>query len=118
VGETAQPEGSCIMVWSLSPKPVCRALEVVPGEVITSMAYGPYDNGPLMTADNLGLVRVWDCQPDLTCLQIAQAPLPGECTPVVAVDHMREALYSVTGDERLYIWRRADKVVSEPEVCY
>jgi hypothetical protein len=30
---------------------------------LRSIAYGPCDNGPLITCDVTGLCRIWDCSP-------------------------------------------------------
>ena len=39
-----------------------------------TMAYGPCDNGPLITADMRGLCRIWDC-----------TPRPGNYKPILEV---------------------------------
>ncbi|CAE7273224.1 unnamed protein product, partial [Symbiodinium necroappetens] len=44
---------------------------------IVTMAYGPCDNGPLITADMRGLCRIWDCTPRLRCSQQIEAAYLG-----------------------------------------
>lgn len=116
-GDLAMGGGSVVMAWSLGASPECHTLEVVPEAEISTIAYGPYDNGPLITTGRSGIVRVWDFVPKLMCVQMAQVLVRG-CSPAIAVDPVSSALYSVVGNERLFIWRRMHKVLADVESCY
>jgi len=106
------------MEWSLSDKPRCKTVQIAHDSPILCLCYGPYDNGPVITADAKGVVRVWEMmletglrftqQIDLLCLM-------GPAGIAVAVEQPF-GLYVAVGGRRLYVWHRhqeATIVVSE-----
>lgn len=116
-GQEGVPEGSgVLMEWSLGAEPHCHCSQMAHDTPIVVLAHGPYDNGPVVTADAKGLFRVWDYTPRLWCSQEVQAgtlsstdaaaALPAQ--PAFAVDPLRRALYSTVGDKRLFVWRQHD----------
>lgn len=140
--EVAKAGTSIIMEWGLGTDPVCQSAQVAHDSAISTLAYGPYDNGPLLTADDDAVFRVWDAVPRLHCSQSVEIgpvgpmpnmPLsepgvtfPGPPTAATAVASNKvgvaiavepqNGLYSVVGDRRLFIWRRyhpADNTVTE-----
>merc|ERR1712079_377995 len=91
------------------PTPSLQSVRVAHDSPIIALAYGPYDNGPLVTADNRGIFRVWDYTPKLWCSQKVDTG----CSPnsvvqslAIAVDPLHRSLYSIVGDKRLFMWRR------------
>merc|ERR1712039_510230 len=121
--EVAGPGAGVLMEWSMGDKPRCQSAQIAHDSPITALVYGPYDNGPLITADAKGVFRVWEfllekglCfsqQIDLIC------PLPShiDCrmdsggTPdsvAIAVEQPR-SLYVVVGVKRLFVWSRHEE---------
>ncbi|CAE7678379.1 unnamed protein product, partial [Symbiodinium pilosum] len=72
-GQCSADSAGILMEWSLSPTPVCQSAIIAHDLPIATMAYGPCDNGPLITADMRGLCRIWDCTPRLRCSQQIEA---------------------------------------------
>mmetsp|Transcript_88333 Transcript_88333/g.175624 ORF Transcript_88333/g.175624 Transcript_88333/m.175624 type:complete len:494 (+) Transcript_88333:63-1544(+) len=115
-GQDGIPDGSgVLMEWSLGAEPHCHCSQMAHDTPIVVLAHGPYDNGPVVTADEKGLFRVWDYTPRLWCSQEVQAGTAGNTgaarlpvLPAFAVDPLRRALYSTVGDRRLYVWRQHD----------
>eukprot|EP00747_Dinoflagellata_sp_TGD_P209844 gnl/TRDRNA2_/TRDRNA2_83218_c0_seq1.p1 gnl/TRDRNA2_/TRDRNA2_83218_c0~~gnl/TRDRNA2_/TRDRNA2_83218_c0_seq1.p1 ORF type:complete len:454 (-),score=65.28 gnl/TRDRNA2_/TRDRNA2_83218_c0_seq1:112-1473(-) len=105
-------EQGVLMEWALGHQPFCQSLQIAHESPIASMAYGPYDNGPLVTADAFGVFRVWDCVPRLTCSQQLEILNLGELrgnrfgSGVAMVVEPQRGLYSTVGDKRLFVWRR------------
>eukprot|EP00929_Paragymnodinium_shiwhaense_P014522 TRINITY_DN122437_c0_g1_i1.p1 TRINITY_DN122437_c0_g1~~TRINITY_DN122437_c0_g1_i1.p1 ORF type:complete len:511 (+),score=86.91 TRINITY_DN122437_c0_g1_i1:154-1686(+) len=96
-----------LMEWSLAgEKAVCRSAQIAHDMPIVSLAYGPYDNGPLITVDARGQFRVWDVTPKLWCSQRVDVGLlggdPGGLA--IAVDPMRRGFFAITGGKRLLVW--------------
>mmetsp|Transcript_30466 Transcript_30466/g.71622 ORF Transcript_30466/g.71622 Transcript_30466/m.71622 type:complete len:98 (-) Transcript_30466:15-308(-) len=85
---------------------------------IVTMAYGPCDNGPLITADMRGLCRIWDCTPRLRCSQQIEAAYLGVGTLQLAsrvrlaLDPMNYAVFAVAGEKRLLVWQQRQTVAS------
>jgi len=105
------------MEWSLGgPKPACQGMQVAHDSPIISLAYGPYDNGPLITADARGLFRVWDYTPRLWCSQ--QVDSGGSLDShklAVAMDPLNRTVYCTVGDRRLFVWRQHGETTLGPE---
>jgi len=92
------------MVWTLGADPACKSVQIAHESKIAAIAYGPYDNGPLVTADMHGIFRVWDFTPRLWPLQHVDTRSVESRAPSIVVDPMNRALYSVVGAPRLFIW--------------
>lgn len=96
-----------LMEWSLGAQPTLQSAQVAHDTAIVVLAYGPYDNGPLVTGDTRGIFRVWDCTPRLLCSQQVEAGTVCETlSPAVVVDPQQRALYTIVGDSRLFVWRQ------------
>eukprot|EP00929_Paragymnodinium_shiwhaense_P023921 TRINITY_DN14866_c0_g1_i1.p1 TRINITY_DN14866_c0_g1~~TRINITY_DN14866_c0_g1_i1.p1 ORF type:complete len:478 (-),score=63.99 TRINITY_DN14866_c0_g1_i1:184-1617(-) len=101
------PGAGVLMEWSLGETPTCNSAQVAHPVPIVSMAYGPYDNGPLVTADARGVFRVWEILLDRGLrfsqqIELLSAP-KGDIA--VCVEQPR-GLYVSAGDKRLYVWQR------------
>lgn len=114
-GQEGVAEGSgVLMEWSLGAEPHCHCSQMAHDTPVVVLAHGPYDNGPVVTADAQGLFRVWDYTPRLWCSQEVQAGTVSSdgaalsAQPAFAVDPLRRALYSTVGDKRLFVWRQHD----------
>jgi len=98
-----------LMEWSLGPTPRCTCAVIAASSPIACMAYGPYDNGPLLTASVDGVFRIWDCVPRLTMSQ--QTHIVG-CNPAMGFQSIvvepQYSLYSIGGENKLLVWRRLD----------
>lgn len=99
---------SFLMVWSLKAQPDCHAVELAHDSSIACISYGPYDNGPLVTADTRGVFWVWEYTPRLVVTQEVDAGCFGVQSPVMAVDPSQRAVYAIVGggDSRLFVWRQ------------
>lgn len=97
-----------IMEWSMGhKKAICTSAHVAHDSPIVSIAYGPYDNGPVITADRLGIFRVWDIVPKLTLAQqLAFAWSPGTIPHLSVAIEPQKGVFTSCGDRRLFIWRR------------
>lgn len=114
--EVAGAGAGVLMEWSLGPKPACQGVQVAHDSPIISLAYGPYDNGPLITADARGLFRVWDSTPRLWCSQ--QVDSGGSLDSqnlAVAMDPLNRTVYSIVGDSRLFVWRQHGEIKPGPD---
>mmetsp|Transcript_89122 Transcript_89122/g.232402 ORF Transcript_89122/g.232402 Transcript_89122/m.232402 type:complete len:514 (+) Transcript_89122:105-1646(+) len=112
--------------WNLGDRPGLTGVQIAHDTPIVSLVYGPYDNGPLITADMRGVFRVWEFSLDRG-LQLSQqiviqsqSPAAGLVTsaddwsrfmspacagwPAVAVEPPRAVYVIVSG--RLFIWQR------------
>lgn len=106
--EVAGEGAGVLMELSLGEKPVCQTAQIAHDSPIVSLAYGPYDNGPLITADTRGVFRVWDCVPRLMCSQHVEFQgVPGGFPAAVIAVEPHCGLYSSLGDKRLVVWRRS-----------
>mmetsp|Transcript_125157 Transcript_125157/g.359441 ORF Transcript_125157/g.359441 Transcript_125157/m.359441 type:complete len:574 (+) Transcript_125157:115-1836(+) len=79
---TAADAGSgVLMEWSLGDKPELKSAVIAHTSPIASLAYGPCDNGPIVTADSKGEFRVWESTFDqgLSLAQQIELPLYGGC---------------------------------------
>eukprot|EP00971_Amphidinium_carterae_P222663 4419047-Amphidinium_carterae.1 len=63
--ETSVDGSGVLMHWIMGDRCQCRSAQIAHSSPIVSMVYGPYDNGPLVTADMYGTCRVWDNVPGL-----------------------------------------------------
>lgn len=115
-GQSAAGENAgVLMEWSIGSTSCCQSAVIAHDVPIASIAYGPCDNGPLITCDVTGLCRIWDCSPRLWCSQQIEAS-PGAqnsqslAKVSVASDPTNSSLYSVAGEKRLLVWcqRSAD----------
>jgi len=113
--DLAGEDAAVLMEWSLSGTPACQSAIVAHDCPIVYIAYGPYDNGPVVTADCRGLCRVWDCTPRLMCSQqidtlrcpiVESLEQKSEINVAIASDPLQSSLYSITGDKRLFVWRQ------------
>jgi len=95
-----------LMEWSLGPSPSCQSAQIAHDTPITALVYGPYDNGPLITADSVGIFRVWDCVPRLNCSQQLEIGGMQELRGLAMAVEPQHGIYSIVGDKRLFIWRR------------
>jgi len=105
-----------LMEWSVGPlKPLCRSAQIAHDMPIVCLAYGPYDNGPLMTADARGCFRIWDVTPRLACAQRIDVGLVGGDPTglAMAVDPLCHSLYTIAGGSRLLVWHQMR--AGEPE---
>eukprot|EP00931_Biecheleriopsis_adriatica_P054686 TRINITY_DN32204_c0_g1_i2.p1 TRINITY_DN32204_c0_g1~~TRINITY_DN32204_c0_g1_i2.p1 ORF type:complete len:484 (-),score=41.29 TRINITY_DN32204_c0_g1_i2:13-1317(-) len=110
--DLAGEDAAVLMEWTLGSSPSCLNAIVAHATPIVSMAYGPFDNGPLVTADSSGLCRVWAFTPRLWCsqqIEARQTPgIRGAFSIAIASDPLQRALYSIAGEKRLQVWA-ADK---------
>jgi len=108
-GQVAGQGAGVLMEWTLGPTPKCTCAVIAASSPIACMAYGPYDNGPLLTVSVDGVFRVWDCVPRLTMSQ--QTHIVG-CSPVLGAQSIavepQYSLYSIGGESRLLVWRRLE----------
>jgi len=107
VSDIAGEGAGVLMEWSLGEKPSCKNVQIAHESPIELLIYGPYDNGPLVTADAKGVFRVWEFQLEKGLRFSQQIELlcmanPGELT--VCVEQPR-GLY-VTAGGRLFVWQR------------
>jgi len=109
------PAGSgVLMEWALGATPFCQSAQVAHDAPIAALAYGPYDNGPLITADAWGSFRIWDYTPRLWCSQQVQTrDLVTLARVAIAVDPLQRALYTIVGDKRLFVWRQRSLLLEE-----
>lgn len=113
-GSDSKAQG-VLMEWSLGPLPSCQSALIAHDGPIVALVHGPYDNGPLVTADRAGVFRVWDCVPTLNCSQQVEiGGINSELRGLAMVVHPQHGLYSVVGDKRLFVWRRHAGLDGEP----
>lgn len=112
--DIADVAASVLMVLALGKDPECHAIQIAHDTPIAAISYGPYDNGPLVTADACGIFRVWEYAPRLVCLQQGNIGGGAPCHPAIAMDPMERALYSITGNQRLIIWKQRTNNSAEP----
>merc|ERR1711862_439800 len=105
--QTAGAGAGVLMEWGFGEKPVCFSAQVAHSTPIVSMVYGPYDNGPLVTADARGVFRVWEILLDRGLRFSQQIELL--CVPkgeiAVCVEQPR-GLYVAASGKRLFVWQR------------
>lgn len=107
---SAQSGLGVLVECSLGEKPSCHHAQVVHESPIAAMAYGPYDNGPLVTADAKGVFRVWELQlgkglrfsQQLELLWLA----PKLQELQIAVEQPRGLFVVSSGSKRLFVWQR------------
>jgi len=102
------PGGGVLMEWSLGEKPACRNVQVAHTTPIVSMVYGPYDNGPVITADGLGVFKVWEMILDSKLRLSQQIELLSLHQGKIAmcVEQPR-SLYVALSGKRLVLWQRS-----------
>lgn len=111
--EAAGVGAGVLMEWAMAAtgdaRAICQSAQVAHDSPIISIAYGPYDNGPVITADMRGVFRVWDCVPRLTLSQHLEFFSAPQATPhLTMVVEPQRGLYTCTGDRRLFVWRRSN----------
>eukprot|EP00927_Polykrikos_kofoidii_P077487 TRINITY_DN74423_c0_g1_i1.p1 TRINITY_DN74423_c0_g1~~TRINITY_DN74423_c0_g1_i1.p1 ORF type:complete len:500 (-),score=74.60 TRINITY_DN74423_c0_g1_i1:96-1595(-) len=97
--------------WVLGAKAVCHAAQIAHATPISALVYGPYDNGPLITADWHGEFRVWDIVNRLTCVQTIDLGTSTKCEALRVSVEPFQGLFATLGDQRLLVWRRAARTV-------
>jgi len=110
--EAQRADVSFLMVWCLKAEPKCHAIELAHDRRITCISYGPYDNGPLVTADARGVFWVWDFAPKLVSTQVVDPGCFGVQSPAMAVDPGNRAMYAILGggDQRMFVWRQQHNI--------
>uniref|UniRef100_A0A7S1PZ97 Cilia- and flagella-associated protein 43 n=1 Tax=Alexandrium catenella TaxID=2925 RepID=A0A7S1PZ97_ALECA len=110
--EVAGAGAGVLMEWTLGEKPVCQSVQIAHDSPIVALIYGPYDNGPLITADSRGIFRVWEFLLERGLCFTQQIELVcsagNDCSQgclAVAVEQPR-GLYVAAGTKRLYVWQR------------
>jgi len=112
--EIAGAGAGILMEWTLGDTAVCQNAQIAHDSPIVSLVYGPYDNGPLITADAKGVFRVWESMLERGLCLSQQLDVPGVCVdlaangihcPAVAVEQPR-GLYVAAGAPRLLVWQR------------
>jgi hypothetical protein len=105
-----------LMEWSLGDKPTIQSVQIAHDSPIVSLVYGPWDNGPVITADAKAVFRVWEfnlerglCFSQQVNLLYPTHPndLPGG--PAMAVEQPGK-LYVSVGAKRLYVWQRQQEI--------
>lgn len=116
-GQEIASEGAAVLMeWSMGTKPGCQFVQIAHDTPIVSLAYGPFDNGPLITADTQGIFRVWEYTPRLWCSQqIDKIGLGNPRHIAMAMDPQQRALYSIVGDGKLLVWRQHRTILSQGE---
>lgn len=109
---SAYPRAGLIMEWSLGVEPECRSVTIAHESPVVQLKYGPYDNGPLVTADSSGIIRVWDCIPSIHCSQELVSEHEAAPEVSIAVDP-RVGLYTTLGTSKLSIWKQIAHTESE-----
>lgn len=109
VQKPAQPNNGIglLMEWRFGDQTVCTSAQIAHSSPIVSMVYGPYDNGPLVTADARGIFRIWETLLDSGLRFSQQIELL--CAPkgeiAVCVEQPR-GLYVAASGKRLLVWQR------------
>eukprot|EP00927_Polykrikos_kofoidii_P032605 TRINITY_DN27720_c0_g1_i2.p1 TRINITY_DN27720_c0_g1~~TRINITY_DN27720_c0_g1_i2.p1 ORF type:complete len:585 (-),score=94.41 TRINITY_DN27720_c0_g1_i2:151-1905(-) len=113
---TAGRGAGVLMEWSLGQVATCRSAQIAHDLPVVALAYGPYDNGPLTTADAHGVFRIWDVTPKLRCSQrVDVGLLGGDPTGLaIVVDPLRRGLFTITGGRRLLLWKEARTAATDP----
>jgi len=112
--EIAGAGAGVLMQWTLGDTAMCQSAQIAHDSPIVTLVYGPYDNGPLITADAKGIFRVWELllerglclsqQLEATGVSIDLVANGIHC-PAVAVEQP-QGLYVAAGAPRLLVWRR------------
>mmetsp|Transcript_10426 Transcript_10426/g.23626 ORF Transcript_10426/g.23626 Transcript_10426/m.23626 type:complete len:461 (-) Transcript_10426:66-1448(-) len=104
--EVAGDGAGVLMHWTMGEQCVCRSAQIAHHSPIVAMVYGPYDNGPLVTADMYGTCRVWDNVPGLICSQQLELSRASLNSAVSFAVEPQIGLYSNGGNKRITVWRR------------
>jgi len=102
--------------WLLGEKVLCQSVRIAHETPIVTLAYGPYDNGPLVTCDAYGEFCIWDITHRLECIQHIYLGIVGDVRQLrmnVAVEPQK-GLYTISGDSTLFVWRRDLRAVVLP----
>jgi len=112
--EIAGAGAGVLMQWTLGETAMCQNAQIAHDTPIVTLVYGPYDNGPLITADSKGIFRVWELLLERGLCLSQQLEVPGvrvdlaangiHC-PAVAVEQP-QGLYIAAGAPRLLVWQR------------
>lgn len=107
-GMSKRAEG-LLMTWNLSSRVCLHCVRAHDG-LITALAFGPYDNGPVLTGGEDMCIRVWDlfflrC---IRCIGANSAEIHG-----LAVEPQRR-FYSLAADGILKVWALMDDAAHEP----
>lgn len=95
-----------LMEWHLSERPTCIAACIAHDGPIKALAFGPYDNGPLITADGLGGVSIWDWGIMMQRAQLVRLSQASTCGLVSFAVEPQCGFYSVSGGDTLCVWRQ------------
>eukprot|EP00928_Gymnodinium_smaydae_P070711 TRINITY_DN54493_c0_g1_i1.p1 TRINITY_DN54493_c0_g1~~TRINITY_DN54493_c0_g1_i1.p1 ORF type:complete len:462 (-),score=56.24 TRINITY_DN54493_c0_g1_i1:136-1521(-) len=107
--------GGCgvLMEYTLGDQPTCKSSRVAHATPIVMLSYGPYDNGPVITACAQGFFKVWDCS-SLRGLHFSYqidtfgSSCPNICDAFAVATEQPHAVYVMPGSRRLCVWSRAD----------
>jgi len=115
-GDSEIANSGVLMEWSLGSEPRCVSAQIAHEQPIAALAYGPYDNGPLVTADASGVFRIWDWGKPIQCVQHVEFSGTCENLPVAMAIEPQKGLFTTVGDKRLFIWRRHQltELLNEP----
>lgn len=92
--------------WSLGGRVRCQIAQVAHEAPIVALVYGPYDNGPLITANALGVFRIWNIVPRLRCVQEVTIASSNDALHIAIAVRPQWGFYSIAGDGRLTVWHR------------
>lgn len=92
--------------WSLGSNVRCQIAQVAHEAPIVALVYGPYDNGPLITANALGVFRIWNIVPRLRCVQEVTITSSSDALNIAIAIRPHWGFFSIAGDDRLTVWHR------------
>lgn len=106
-GGEAPPSGAGVLMhWMLGEEFTCKSAQVAHELPIVALAYGPYDNGPVITMDAASTCRVWIWANGLVCSQSVEFPRPDLDAGLAVAVEPHFGLFSTFGDRRIVIWHR------------
>lgn len=103
----AGPGAGVLMSYAMWPSPICTGVQIAHDSPIVALVYGPYDNGPVVTADAKGVFRIWESpekgfhltqQIDGTC-----SSFPADFAIAVEPPY---GIYVAIGTKKMMVWRR------------
>lgn len=105
-----------LLEYSLGANPTCRSVQLAHDAPISCLMYGPYDNGPVITADERGIFRVWDLLlengPHFSQqIELQRVRAPGQFAVCV---EQPEGVYVAASGGRLLLWRRQKDLETPP----
>jgi len=88
----------CIMEYNMRSQEYVRSVIGHDGPIVT-LIFGPYDNGPLFSGGDDGLIKVWD----ISTLRVLKI-LDGESSIKAMAVQQQQSIFSLTQDGILKIW--------------